>query len=292
MKRIFLIIIFLLVPFSVHAQQGEFIWGDDIPYAYLLAMGFIEDTTSLRIVGFNPDIDATGEAVWDINDIPTTGAGPLRCFGLGQTPVNLYVSSDDAADAGKLIYIEHLDGSYDETITVMALGAAAASSGTVFTQIGSGTILRVNRATAVNDGYVGNIYIHKDTVDGGDDGIPDAPATDIIAGIVTDNNLTFQACYSVPNGYKMLIRSVCITNNDIGAAPATVEIRSFVSSPGSAVYASARVAIASGADNCRYLDPPILAAEKADYEFSARALNAGGDQSITIDFGIIIRPFP
>jgi hypothetical protein len=295
MKKIaigILLIVWIIVSavFFSKADQSEIVWGKNLPYSHMAALGFIEDTTTRHMFGFNPDVDAAEESIWDLHDIPSAGAGPTHCFGLGQTPVDLYISSDDDADAGKLIQIEHLDGNYDETVTTMVLGVAAATSGTVFTQIGSDPILRVNRIQALNEGYVGNIYIHQDDIDGGDDGIPDTPATDIIAGIVAGNNQTLQACYSTPNGYRILLTNICFTNNDVSASPDLVEFHAHISTPLITQRIIAKVGIGDGVTLCRTFDPPLLGPEKGDIDFIGVAVGAGTNQSATITFAMIIRP--
>ena len=152
---------------NVQATPNEAIWGNVLPFNYMVVLGQVPKARSANIFGFNNDINAIEESVWDLNDIPSAGDGPLQCFGLGQTPVNLYASSDNDLDAGKMILVTYLDADYFEKFEFIALGAAN-GDGTAFVQVGTETILRVNNVVAIVDGLVGNLYIHKDPVDADD----------------------------------------------------------------------------------------------------------------------------
>ena len=159
--RIFLAIFIALIWPSI-SFTDEIVWGQPpLPYSYT---DYIP-----KKFGFNADVDAAEESIWDVNDLPTSDAGPTRCFeNIGITPANLYVSSDNTADATLEISIEVLDATWASSVITMDLGAVS-GTGTAFTQIGAVTLLRVNRAFATDDDFTGNIYIHKDAVDGGTD---------------------------------------------------------------------------------------------------------------------------
>lgn len=203
-KSLAVAITFLFATVAGAQVQQQIDWGSGAgPYDYA-------DGTVNKF-GYNNDVDTAEESLWDMNDLPTAGLGPPRCFTNMAAAADLYVSSDDIADATLEIAIEVLDANYVLSTVTMALGAVV-GTGTVFEQIGSATLLRVNRAYATGTGFTGNIYIHLDDVDGDTNGIPDAPATDIVAGITAGENQTLQACYTVPAGFTANITSWCISN--------------------------------------------------------------------------------
>jgi hypothetical protein len=121
-----------------------------------LALGY-EGFGAVNKFGINLDLD-TGveESIWDADDLPAEGNGPARCFTtIGTTAAAMYVSSDDAADAELGIAIEVLDENWNVSMVAMDLGVAAATTGTVYTQITTGTLLRINRAYATGDAFTG-----------------------------------------------------------------------------------------------------------------------------------------
>lgn len=232
--------------------------------------------------GFNVDVEATEESIWDVDDLPTNSDGPVRCFanmnsGTTPTAAALYISSDDENDAsdndGISIVVEYLDADWDLASTTVALGLASAS-GTVFAQIGSATIMRVNRAYAAGAAPSGNIYIGKDDVDGGTDGVPDTIATDAVAAITIGENQTRQACYSVPNGYNAFMTNWCFSNEGTGDSAVTFRIRSSING------AAARVQIlldqADEVATCNRLEPPLAFEEKTDIEITGVASSDAG----------------
>ena len=274
----YLLVIISIVLFRVAAKAEENVWGQS-PLPYIYAAGLTNK------FGFNADIDSNEESIWDINDLPTSGAGPERCFeNMGITPANLYVSSDDSSDSGSEIVIEVLDSTWTLSVITMNLGSVS-GTGTAFTQIGSATLLRVNRAFATTDDFAGNIYIHKDAVDGGTDGIPDAPATDLIAGITAGENQTLQACYTVPLGFPLAIPEWCLSNVSQSAAGTAVTFRIRTSFNGHSLRTRNLISIGNEQTECSVNLPNQIFDEMTDVEVTG---SDASSQASASTFGIVL----
>jgi hypothetical protein len=279
--------VFTLMAFTTRVDTTHY-----VPFSYGAAAGWLNDSTDAREFalkgahtvnkfGANLDLDQTEESIWDADDLPAEGNGPARCFANMSSAANLYVSSDDATDATVEIAIEVLDAKWDLSTVTMDLGAASAGTGTVFTQIGSTTLLRVNRAYATDTAFTGNIYIHKDSTDAAvQDGIPDTVATDVVAVVTAGENQTLQACYSVPNDYEALMTQFCLGNiANVGAV--TFRLRRSVD--GGADRTTELISLAADTYACTVHDPPIYFAEKTDIELTGDGAAANNDVSGTFD---------
>lgn len=227
------------------------------------------------IHGFNNSVAGTEESIWFGDDLPAATNGPVRCFanmntGTTPTAAALYISSDDENDASDnnavSVTVEALDADWNPVTIVAPLGAASAG-GTLFAQIGSVTLMRVNRAYVTTAAPAGNIYIGLDDTDGGTDGIPDTIATDLVANIAIGQNETGQACYSVPNNYNAFLTEWCISDLAGNGAAATVfRLRSSVN--GAASREKIRLNVVSGGERCHTFSPPTRFGEKTDIEFT------------------------
>jgi len=247
------------------------------------------DSSGLRFTinkfGFNADIDTTEEAIFDLHGMAGAGTGPLRCFdNMATTPAALYISSDDENDAGKGVTVEALDANWNPVTVATTLGSASAS-GTVFAQVGSSTLLRVNRAYATSTALVGNVYIGKDASDGGTDGIPDTVSTDLVAGITKNENQTLQACYTVPLGYNALMTDFCFSNVSQAAAGTSVTFRIRKSVAGEAKRNQMMLSLGNEVSQCQALNPPIKFTEKTDIEITGSNATS---QSVAATFGLVL----
>lgn len=238
--------------------------------------------------GINADLDTGEESIWDADDLPTEGDGPARCFvNVGTTPIDFYVSSDNAADATLEISLDIIGNDWAASTVTMDLGATAASSGTVYTQIGASTLLRVNRAHATDDAFTGNIYIHTDVADTGTDGVPDIPATQIVAVITAGENKTQQACLTVPLGFSFGMNQDCTSNvTTPGTRSVTYRIRS--STNGGAPLNNEQHQVADGVYRCTPHNPPIVFVEKTDIEITG--VSTGADAVVGATFDGILFP--
>jgi hypothetical protein len=254
--------------------------------ACALALGYGSSDTVNKF-GYNADVDTAEESIWDADDLPAEGDGPARCFTNidVDTPVAIYVSSDDATDAELGIEIEVLDGTWASSMVAMELGVAAATTGTVYAQVGSTTLLRVNRAFATGDAFTGNIYIHIDAADADTDGVPDTPATDTIAVITAGENQTLQACYTVPLGFAAVVNQFCTSN--ITAGIQTIDFRLRRSIEGAASRTTELYTLANGTYACTQHDPPIKFTEKTDIELTADASGVNALASGTFDIVLV-----
>jgi hypothetical protein len=254
-----------------------------LPYEFAAAGGDLIGFYSVNKFGRNQDADQTEDSIWEGSDL----GGPIRCFDvIGTTAVALYLSSDDENDAAKGVTVQYLDSSWDSQEVNVTLGTASAG-GTVFVQIGSETIMRINRMYATSAALVGNIYAGIDDVDGGTDGIPDTILTDLVACIVIGENQTLQACYTVPNGYNALLTQFCTTNiNTAANAVATFRLRKSVE--GAASRVQEILEIGESIYQCTSHSPPIMFGAKTDIELTSDM--SGNDGSATGTFDLILQP--
>jgi len=274
------------------------------PFTYAAAAGWLnvddgrefalKGTHTVNKFGFNADVDASEESIWDADDLPTEGDGPARCFtNMGTTAAALYISSDDENDASDnnavTVTVEGLDANWNVvTESDVALGVASAG-GTVFAQVGTATWLRVNRAYVTStSAAVGNVYIGLDDVDGGTDGIPDTIATDSIAVITAGENQTLQACYTVPADFTALVSQFCIGNLSQAAAAQDVTFRLRRSVEGAASRTTELMTLADSVQTCVEHDPPAIFGEKTDIELTAIA--GGASQGASGTFDVVLVP--
>lgn len=245
------------------------------------ALGLVGSAFTVNKFGRNQDSDQTEDSIWDGSD----RGGPIRCFDvMGTTPAALYISSDDENDAGLGVTVMALDGDWDEVTIEATLGVASAS-GTVFAQIGTVDLLRINRMYATSAALVGNIYAATDDEDGGTDGIPDNILTELVASIEAGQNQTLQACSTVPNNFTALLTQFCTANlNKNANANATVRLRSSVE--GAASRVQEILQIGEEIYQCTVHDPPVVFVEKTDIELTNVA--SADDASITGSFDLIL----
>ena len=271
--------------------QGDLV----LPFTYGAAAGYLnvddgrshpfKGTSTVNKFGFNDDMDQTEESIWDGNDL----GGPLRCFTIiGTTAVALYVSSDDENDAsdnnGVEVTVEYLDANWDDQTVTAALGVASAG-GTVFAQVGTEVIMRVNRAYTGDVAAVGNIYIATDTTDGDADGIPDDIANQYVAGITIGEGQTLQACYTVPNGTVALMTRFFVGN---ASSVGNILYRLRASVEGAASRTKELHPVGSATPWLVPHDPPLRFAEKTDLELTGDGITgANNDASGTFDLVLI-----
>jgi hypothetical protein len=249
------------------------------------ASGNLGSITTVNKFGRNQDADTTEDSIWEGSDV----GGPIRCFDvLGTTAAALYISSDHQDDAGLDVTVEYLDSDWDVNTITQTLGAVANGTATEFVQLGSETILRVNRAYATDTALTGNVYIHIDSVDAAaKDGIPDTILTDLVAVITAGENQTLQACYTVPNGFNALLTQFCTTNVNT-AANAVVEFRLRKSVAGAASRVQELMQLGESIYQCTTHDPPIIFNEKTDIELTSDS--SANNASATGTFDLILLP--
>jgi hypothetical protein len=271
----------LILPFAFGAAAGYLNVDDGRSHPF-------DGTNTVNKFGRNADVDQAEVSIWDADELPTTGAGPDSCFTIiGTTADGMFVSSDDATDAGLEISIEVLDANWDLSVITMDLGVAAATTGTVYTQIGSADLLRINRAFATDDDFTGNIYMHIDEADGDTNGVPDSPSTQTIAVITAGENQTLQACYTVPNGFNALLDQWTVSNL-ANAANNIVTFRLRKSVEGGAFRTTELLSLANGAAFQDDHDVPVLFTKKTDIQLTA--ISANVNAAVTGTFDIVLLP--
>jgi hypothetical protein len=228
--------------------------------------------SALLKFGFNTAVNAAEESVSEVNDATGANNGPARCI-LDTSAIPLVlVSSDDANDAGLEITIEGVDSNWDAISATVNLGVAALTSGTVYSIVGVGTWLRVNRAYVSDSTAVqGTVYIHKDNItDDGTDGVPDVPSTQTLAVINAAEQQTLHACYTIPDDYAagFFLTEVCSSVNASGGAQAST-FRLRLTTEAGADRTQLRFGVGAGLTSCQRFDPPKKYAPRNALELTA-----------------------
>ena len=234
--------------------------------------------------GRNQDSDTTEDSIADISDF----GGPIRCFTVPSAAAAIYISSDDAADAGLSVTVEALDANWKNITIVQLLGADTGATGTEFVQLGSVDLLRVNRAYPTTTAAAGDIYIHIDSVDAAaKDGIPDTLLTDIVAMIDKAEQQTMQACYSVPDNFDCLLYYYEVDNFDtIANAAGTFRIRAAIN--GGSARTKMTATVAESSYRFSSYGPPVRFVEKTDIELTNTGSQNNG--SVTGRFDLMCVP--
>ena len=245
----------------------------------------VELTLTVNKFGHNKDSDTTRDSISDVSSF----GGPIRCFTVpGSTAAALYLSSDDENDGSDndaiLITVEYINSSYEAKSLDVALGAASAG-GTVFVQIGSETILWINRMYPKTAATSGNIYAGIDPEDGNADGIPDTPLTDLVSVIDLIEQQTMSACFMVPAGFNALLFHFTVSNVDVPAnADGTFRLSRSVEFGATRTVESVHIAEGVTEDIMQTL--PIFFVEKTNIELTSVA--SANDAEVTGTFDLLL----
>lgn len=153
--------------------------------------GEIKDVAHFAQFGYNADLSSGVEAtVWN-------GPTPMYIFP-SDTGEVMEIVSDNAADVGMVIGAQALDQDWNEVTVVVAL------NGTTPVAI-PGTLARINRAINVGPTeFAGQVDIRA------------AGGGTVYAVMLADDQITTQVVFSVPAGYKALLRTALVTLNKSG----------------------------------------------------------------------------
>jgi hypothetical protein len=127
--------------------------------------------------------------------------------------------------------------------------------------------------------------LHTDAVDGGSDGIPDVPATQIIAVITAGEDQTLQACYIVPLGFDALLLNWCKSNASQGAAGTAVTFRWRKTESGGTSRNQSMISLGDETTICNDESPPIRFPEKTKIEVTG---SDATNQAAAAKFGLIL----
>lgn len=264
----------LVLGWRTSYRDLERVWGPIIA-----ARGDI-GTGSVNKFGFNDAIAATEESVYEGNDF----GGAARII-MDTTAQTIFISSDDAADAGIEITVEGLDANWDYQTVSQALGAPAAISGTAFQQL-PGTWMRINRAyNSDTTGLTGDVYVHIDSVDTGTDGVPDIPATHIRTMVTGAEEQTLQAAYTVGDQRDGWLTRMCLSVLSSGAGTNVTTARMRVYRDGSGTVSRTTQIFTADAPGTTCVDynPPIHLDSRDAIDCTGQAGGAGEDVACTFD---------
>ena len=184
------------------SQNGRF-----EPFELQVARGQIFGHRTVKVFGYNPDVDQTRVTVW-----PYTGIIPIL-----QTPIQYKVSSSSANDTAagtgaRSVYISGLDANHAEISETVTLNGQTA-------------VLTTQYFLHINDAYVatagsslgaeGDIYFGDGTVTSG------VPAT-VYDLIKLDYNQRITGSYTIPVGYTGYItQGQFSSGQDVGSTSVT-----------------------------------------------------------------------
>lgn len=273
MKRSLIFLLFVVLCIGAFTRQTK------MPEPWQISDG----TTGwdhINKFGHNPDVDAT-EDLWHGVD-----HGGAAVYPFPASAVSLFISSDIAGDTED-ITLQLLDSSGNKAEVTTTL------AGLTFTAVSGGTYLMVNRAFN-DDGtdLVGTIYIHTDSVDGNADGIPDIPATQLLATIEIGDGQTQNTPYKVPNNFTGYLEQWCwgVVKTSVGGAEKEADVDLMTRENGK-VFRVRNVFPANNrgtGHSCKDLKVPIRLPELTDVKL--RATPATADTAVTGTFFIRLKP--
>jgi hypothetical protein len=250
---------------------------------HAVALGHIPGAIVVTKFGYNPEMSSptVEESIWDAPEL----GGPLRCNTVvTTTPLALFLSSSDEADAAEVVRIQGTTTDNVAQQIDVTLGADNTVAGTEF--VAAGTWLRVNRMYALGGDLVGDVYLSIDDADGGTkDGIPDTPLTDIVAVITAGENQTLQACYRIPAGFVAVLQQQCFGNATIGGTnDANFRLRGKIGATASRTLVL--YTVGGGDQMCINTTPPRVFPAGLDLEITGAATTQAGSAT----FGFLLLP--
>jgi hypothetical protein len=178
-----------------------------LPVKWRVSLGQEPGVQHINKFGFNEDIGATHETVWDVGGLYTylTAATALK------------ISSDDADDTGYAVEIIGLDTNYVEaTETIILNGLTAVLTSTAFLRVYRMISRRPTNVTP----NTGNIYAGTGDLT---DGVPD----NIYARITAGSGQTLMCMVTVPAGRTGLIEAYSVAPEKLAAVTAELYVRRF-----------------------------------------------------------------
>jgi hypothetical protein len=151
--------------------------GTDVPFRTRVSMGKVVDARPVFVFGFNPDVQATEETIWDHGGVYTYPASAIQ----------MTISSSDVT-TNAVVSIVGLGAGYVEQTELITLNGQ-----TPVTTVNS--YLRINGMSALTGTVAGSIYLGAGVVTTG------VPAT-VYARIINGNNRTEMGMFTVPDGYE------------------------------------------------------------------------------------------
>ena len=255
-----------------------------MPIQYEIAAGYLAGYDTVHKFGFHTDIDNTEETVHEAANFPALTQGPPRII-LDTTGFTLFISSDNGADTED-IRVMGLDASWDAVTVDVTL------AGLTYTQVGtSSNWLRVNRAFNIGTNDLqGVIYLHDDAVDGGADGIPDIPATQIRAVINAGENQTLQGAYTIPDGFMGLLTEWCSSALSTSGTTNPITTRLRLTQQGGVSRIQERFGVGNPDSFCHTNDPPEAYSARDALEITAISTGAASNVDTSATFHLVLIP--
>lgn len=240
---------------EIHRGGGKTVGGkvrtSAMPYTYDIAEGNLSDHAASRRFGYNAAVGATFELIWNYAD-----GDP---FISGVTTIKAISSS--TADTTQTLYIEGLDGDYEEVTGSVAL------NGRTYAPV-TQTFIRVH-LIYVSAKVAGDIYVAgEDATEAA--GVPQEPSL-VLGKITAGWGQSQHAFLTIPANKHGYITGWYGSTSSAKATQVQLKVRSF----GGAWRVFRVLDIYQGQFQQNF-DFPIPVTQKADISISAAAAGGGG----------------
>ena len=175
------------------------------------------------------------------------------------------------------------DGNYEFQEATVALNGVSTEV------IGSGIVWRRIFRAFPDAAVTGEVYIHTSS-DAGLDGIPDNPATEILAMVSSAEQQTMMSIYTVPDDYDAAyLRNWCMSNfGGGGADPVTFRLRA-VTPSSTASRTQQKMIVGPNVSICVPIEPPLRFPARSDIEVTGIA-GVGSNQDVASHFDLYLIP--
>jgi hypothetical protein len=239
--------------------------GTSEPFELQVARGQIPGHKTVFKFGYNSDVGATRETIWE--------QGGLYSYPASATVMTISSSSVDDTAAGtgaRTVEIFGLDGDYNEINEVVTLNGQTAVSTTK-------SYLRINRGIVRSAGSgganAGTLYAGTGTVTSG------VPANIYLTINGVGDNQTLMGLWTVPAGYTAFLTKMSLSTGTSTQTPSILNA-SLVARPyGEVFQIKERFTLTDGAHE-QFYTFPLRFAEKTDLEM--RAFSSSGSVSFNV----------
>ena len=200
-----------------------------------ISLGRVPGMSTAIVVAYNPEIDISDGTV-TIMDFPH------HRMIFPTTMVNVYVSSDNAADTAVGIVVAGLDDEYNPIFLSGTLNGQ--------TPVLLGQMFHIQSARMLLDTPLGDVYINRtNNITGGVPNVND----DILSFILQGTNLTRNAWYRVPKGFSAINTALRGSTDN---ATKTALLQTWITLPGDIQLRTATYTLSSAFSQFTF-NPPV-----------------------------------
>lgn len=232
------------------------------PFGLQVSRGQIQGHSSVKVFGYNPDVDTAEESVW-----PDGGTGPHPTVAATLSIVSTSTDDDSAGTGARTVYIEGLDGDYNVVSeTVIMDGTSDVSTVNEYLYVNAMTVL-----TAGSGGANAGVITAK-------------VSTTLYDLIQTGYNNRTTAHYCVPAGYTGYMVEGQFS---AGQASGSTSVTGFLKQHGpDGILRVGAVSTVNNGTADYVFDPPYVIPEKNCV--GATAIGAAANNAVSAFFNIIL----